>query len=263
MPMTKKKQSNNGGADRLARILLGVACTALIAVVILTATGISRHRQSPRRTDIAAAYSIHGIDVSHHQGSINWDKVCRATLHHQPIRFVFAKCSEGTTRLDRQYKRNQQEIRQRNLYFGAYHFFVPGRSPQEQARLFISNANLQKGDLIPVLDVEKAGKLSNRQLVEDVLQWLETVGRHYNCVPALYTGHAFLHKHLNDERISRYPLWKAHYQDKGIITGQDWTFCQYTRHGHVAGIGDGKKDYVDLNVFRGTPEDLASLTLAD
>jgi GH25 family lysozyme M1 (1,4-beta-N-acetylmuramidase) len=47
-----------------------------------------------------------------------------------------------------------------------------------------------------------------------------------------------------------------------MVTGKSWTFCQYTHRGHVDGIKDGKYNYVDLNVFRGTPEDLEALTIS-
>ena len=257
-------RKNNSDKTRLAAgFLLWGLSMAVAALVFATVIATQNRKTDKKAENTAAAYQIHGIDVSHHQGKIDWDKVCRATIQHRPISFVFAKCSEGRTRTDKCYRRNREEVRRHKLKFGAYHFFVPGCSPQEQARLFIQNAGLEKGDLRPVLDVEKRGRMNRQELIEAVLEWLKIVGKHYNCMPILYTSHAFKNRYLNDERISHYPFWKAHYQDNGIITGKNWTFCQYTRHGHVAGIKDGILNYVDLDVFRGTPEDLVALTLGE
>lgn len=256
MRRNKTEKTLHIAAGILLRLLVVMAVIALVLSTVITC----KEKPESPRTDIAAAYDIHGIDISHHQGTINWGRVKRATLHRQPISFVFIKCTEGITRTDRLYKRNQKEIRKQGFLFGAYHFFLPNRSAKKQAENFIRNANLRPGDLPPVLDVEKCGNLNKRQLAEAVLTWLDIVGKHYNCVPILYTGHSFRKKHLTDDRLGKYPLWKAHYQKGGVITGNEWTFCQYTRHGHVAGIG---KDtgYVDLNVFCGTKEDLRSLLL--
>lgn len=218
------------------------------------------HKPEKKKTDIAAAYSIHGIDISHHQGVINWNSVKKATLHGKPILFVFAKCTEGKTRIDKLYERNQKEIRKQGFLFGAYHFFLPHRDAQEQADNFIRHAQLRTGDLPPVLDIEKCGNLTPKQLTEAALIWLETVEEHYHCIPIIYAGHSFQQQYLTDKRLEKYPLWKAHYQNDGIITGKDWTFCQYTRHGHVAGIGKSSVD-VDLNVFCGTKEDIQSMLL--
>ena len=232
--------------------ILGVEIDPVVFFAVVVAT--HNHKMEKLADNSAAIYQIHGIDVSHHQGKINWDKVCRATLHKKTISFVFVKCSEGKTKLDKFYKRNREEVRKHHLKFGAYHFFTPGCSPREQALLFIHNSGLKNGDLRPVLDVENKGKISKQQLIEDVLEWLKIVGKHYNCMPILYTSHTFRTHYLNDERISHYPFWKAHYQVGGIITGKNWTFCQYSRRGRVAGIKDGKDNYVDLNVFKNTPE---------
>lgn len=255
------RRNKSGGILHLAaRNLLKVLAFMAVISLILSAAITCKNKPKSPRTDIAAAYDIHGIDISHHQGAIHWSRVKKATLHSQPISFVFIKCTEGVTRTDRLYKKNQKEIRKQGFLFGAYHFFLPSRSAERQAENFIRNAALRPGDLPPVLDVEKCGNLNNKQLAEAVLTWMNIVGKHYNCVPILYTGHSFLKSHLTDDRLNRFPLWKAHYQNDGVITGNEWTFCQYTRHGHVAGIGNATSN-VDLNVFRGTREDIQSMVL--
>ncbi len=256
------KKNKNNTRNRFVSFLLWGLCTIFSLLILAVIISTNKYKRKITAENSPEKYQVHGIDISHHQKQINWDEVCKARLHGKPISFVFIKCTEGKTKLDKNYIRNYKEIHNHKLKFGAYHFFNPGKSPNEQAQNFIRNSNLQEGDLVPVLDVESKGRLSKQELINDVLQWLKIVGKHYNCIPILYTSFSFRNRHLNDERISHYPFWKAHYQNKQIVTGKNWTFCQYTHQGHVNGIKDGKNNYVDLNVFRGTPEDLQSLTIS-
>ena len=237
-------------------IVIGIGVSMLVLAFLIYATPEENESDSS-----GAIYDIHGIDVSHHQGTIHWDKVKNATLHGKRITFVFAKCTEGATHQDKHYNRNREGIKQAGMIVGAYHFFVPGRNPEKQAKNFIRHARLTSGDLPPVLDIEHKGHLSDRQLTEDLLVWLELVEHHFKCVPIIYSGHTFYHQHLNDPRLKHYPFWKAHYRQNGTIPHDTWMFCQYTKHGHVAGIGDGQNSPVDLNVFHGSAEDLEDILI--
>lgn len=258
----RRKGGSSNFSDRLSNWLLWLLTAVIVILTLLVAVKVRNFKRQVKIDNSAAAYQVHGIDISHHQPSIDWDKVCAVRLHGEPISFVFAKCSEGRSKTDETYRRNKKAAHQHKIKFGAYHFFVPGIPTHEQAQNFIRHADLCEGDLVPVLDVEVIGRLGRQQLIEDVLQWLKIVGKHYDCMPILYTGISFRNRYLNDERISHYPFWKAHYQSKQMVTGKSWTFCQYTHRGHVDGIKDGKYNYVDLNVFRGMPEDLEALTIS-
>ena len=237
-------------------IVIGIGVSMLVLAFLIYATPEDNEYDSS-----GAIYDIHGIDVSHHQGTIHWDKVKNATLHGKRITFVFAKCTEGATHQDKHYNRNREGIKQAGMIVGAYHFFLPGCHPEKQARNFIQHAQVTTGDLPPVLDIEHIGHLSDRQLTNDLLVWLELVEEHFHCVPIIYSGNTFYHQHLNDKRLKRFPFWKAHYQKSGAIPHDTWLFCQYTKQGHVSGIGDGKKTSVDLNVFQGSMEELEDLLI--
>ena len=56
-------------------------------------------------------YSIHGIDVSHHQGEIDWHKVKNAEVNGEPISFVFIKATEGQNHIDENYNDNFYQAR--------------------------------------------------------------------------------------------------------------------------------------------------------
>ena len=45
-------------------------------------------------------YEIHGIDISHYQGDIDWEQLKNAMIKGCPVRFVIIKSTEGSSRLD-------------------------------------------------------------------------------------------------------------------------------------------------------------------
>ena len=58
------------------------------------------------RPDYPKGYSIHGIDISHHQGHINWHRLRNALVAHDPLRFVFVKATEGDSHIDTRFREN-------------------------------------------------------------------------------------------------------------------------------------------------------------
>ena len=66
-----------------------------------------------------AGYSIHGIDISHHQGEINWERLRNATIDNSPIRFIFIKATEGVDFLDENFNDNFYQAKDNNFIRGA------------------------------------------------------------------------------------------------------------------------------------------------
>lgn len=197
-------------------------------------------------------YEVRGIDISHYQQKIDWAKLQDAEINGHPIRFVIIKATEGVNLKDINFKQNIRQARRRNMITGAYHFYIPGSNPKRQAECFIQNVKLERGDLPPILDVEKMGSLSNKELQEDVLTWLELVEKHYGVRPILYASYDFKRSHLNTPELNKYPLWVARYYKEDINYDGPWLMWQYTDIGEVEGI----KGKVDCNVFNGSLHEL-------
>ena len=202
---------------------------------------------------------MRGIDISHYQERINWEKLRNASIGDAPISFVFIKATEGSDWLDGYFNRNFANAKRNDLIRGAYHFFVPGVSPRKQADYYLSIAQLEPGDLPPVLDVEKIGNLTPAQLRRDVKIWLDTVEKEYQVKPIIYTGYKFKIDYLNTPEFDVYPYWIAHYYVDKLEYKGKWSFWQYTDRGRISGI----KDFVDCNIFNGTVEELIQLTLPE
>jgi GH25 family lysozyme M1 (1,4-beta-N-acetylmuramidase) len=84
-----------------------------------------------------------GIDVSHYDGSIDWDAVAAAG-----IVFAFAKATEGITFHDNRFDFNYAEMARVGIFRGAYHFGHPGIDPIAQADYFFNTVNPVAGDLL-------------------------------------------------------------------------------------------------------------------
>ena len=201
-------------------------------------------------------YKVHGIDVSHHQGTIDWQAVKATETQNYPIRFVFMKATEGGDYKDRRFAENFREAREAGLVRGAYHFYNPNTDPIRQADFFISQVTLEKGDLAPVLDIERKPR-NKAQLQADLIKFLNRLEQHYGVRPIIYTSYRYMERYLDSSEFARYPLWIAHYYVEALSYEGSWQFWQHTDYGTVPGITES----VDLNVFNGSLSDLQRYVL--
>lgn len=200
---------------------------------------------------------VRGIDISHYQDNINWEKLRNANIQDTPIRFIFVKATEGSDIIDENFNLNFYQARKCEFIRGAYHFFSTKTSAERQARFFCKVVQLEDDDLPPVLDVENAGDLTPQQLQREVLVWMKIVEQHYGVPPILYTYYNFKTRYLNTPEFDRYPFWIAHYYESKLKYSGDWAFWQHTDAGRV----DGIKGYVDINLFNGDYKDLVQQTI--
>lgn len=201
-------------------------------------------------------YKVHGIDVSHHQGEIDWEAVKATDKQEYPIRFVFMKATEGGDYKDKRFDENFRQAREAGLVRGAYHFYNPNTDPIRQADFFISQVKLETGDLAPVLDIERKPR-NKAQLQADLVKFLNRLEQHYGVKPIIYTSYKYRLHYLDTPELSSYPLWIAHYYVDALSYDGPWQFWQHTDYGTVPGI----EENVDLNVFNGSWNDLQRYTL--
>ena len=206
---------------------------------------------------VPCCYDVHGIDISHYQGSIDWVQLTTNKTTKFPIHFVFMKATEGGDHADDTFPFNFDQAHRYGFIRGAYHFFSPKTDPLKQADFFIRTVQLIPGDLPPVLDVETIGKSTAHDLKIAVKTWLDRIESHYGVKPILYTSYKFKNRYLSDSVFNTYPYWIAHYYVDSVKYEGPWHFWQHTDVGNVPGI----REEVDLNVFNGSLEQLRALTL--
>lgn len=215
-------------------------------------------------TKYPKGYTVRGIDISHHQQTIDWDHLRNANMENAPVTFVIIKATEGETMVDDNFNDNFYEARHNDFVRGAYHYLSPGTSAKRQAEFFLHQVHLEEGDLPPVLDVEDedkweaAGK-SSKDIKEMTLTWLKIVGAHYHVKPIIYSNYKFRRDVLSDKVFDEYPFWVAHYYVEKPLNDIKWLFWQHTDCGRV----DGIKGTVDCNLFNGTRNQLDSILIKE
>jgi len=189
-------------------------------------------------------YSVHGVDISKYQGTIDWYQ-----LKNHEVKFAFIKATEGKELVDREFQTNWKRAREAGIARGAYHFYSPHLDWKIQARNFISQVELEKGDLPPVLDIELVHHRDQLNLLSDIRKWLEVVEKHYGVRPILYTYENYYNRFLLNE-FRHYNLWIAKYSNIApeLEDAARWEFWQYSETGDIKGV----ENKIDLNCFYGT-----------
>ena len=201
-------------------------------------------------------YKVHGIDISHYQGDIDWKMLKQTRQGQFPVQFIFMKATEGGDFADDKFVANFDSARAHGFIRGAYHFYNPKTDAHKQADFFINSVKLEPGDLPPVLDIEKKSR-DIKKLQQDLKIWLRKVEKHYGVKPIIYASYKFKTKYLNDSVFDSYPYWIAHYYVDSVKYQGEWKFWQHTDVGTLPGIDEK----VDLNIFNGSSTDLKELLL--
>lgn len=211
----------------------------LIYASLLFACFSCRHQAA----DVVSSTGFDGIDVSRHNGVIDWKTVRR---YHKNIKYVYVKATEGTGHTDRRYLENARQAHRRGFKVGIYHYFTSRSSAHEQFNWFRSQANQTWQDLVPIVDVEEfRGWKSKQQLQDSLMVFTRLVKKHYNKLPIIYTHQNFYNTYLNP-RFNRHYLFIAAYRRNApVIHGAKYDLWQFTDKGRVKGI----KGFVDLSSF--------------
>ena len=196
---------------------------------------------------IPEGFNAIGIDISHHQGTIDWEQLLSATqVNNEQPAFTYLKATEGTDHLDTQWERNRKECIRLSIKHGAYHFFQPKKLPLPQAEHFLLHYQPQSGDLPPVLDVETEG-YSDKDLIYKMTRWLEYVEEKTGMRPIIYTSYHFYKTKFKIE-FPTYKFWIASYsrKPKGIMENAQIIHWQFTEKAHLP----GHQVLVDMNVSK-------------
>jgi lysozyme len=211
----------------------------------------------PIPTPTATPTYLDGIDVSYHQGTIDWWQVAASGK-----RFAFVRATAGTLTADTAYATNWSVARVAGVAVGSYHFANPDTAPNDasnEATWFLRNATIASGDLIPVLDLEVANSLDPASLTAWAQTWLTQVSAATGLRPIIYTTPNFWSTSMADTdwfaRNGYQVLWIANWTTATQPTvpaggwgGSGWTFWQHSSTGYVPGISVP----VDLDRFNGS-----------
>lgn len=203
-----------------------------------------------------------GIDVSHHQGKIDWFKVRHDLRHDGEEPWVYIKATEGRDYVDPMFFEHARGARLAGVAAGAYHFarMDSGDDPVVDARAevndFLYAIDARWLDLPPCLDIELGG-IKRREPAWCRDWWaaaIEYLLAETGEWPMIYTGRWTLRWIFGKDAPThtRCQLWWAEYTNgtKPRHTRDDWspTIWQHTSKGRVAGI----RGRVDRNIVCAT-----------
>ncbi|WP_077616500.1 glycoside hydrolase family 25 protein [Caenibacillus caldisaponilyticus] len=192
---------------------------------------------------------LKGIDVSEHNGEINWDKVKADGVKFAMIRMGYG--SDIKSQDDSQFERNVREAERVGIPWGAYLYsyaltveqakseaahalrLLKGKKPSYPIAFDMEDADHYK---------EKHGMPANNVLVDICDTFLSIVSdAGYDVM--LYANKDWLENRLNSSKLGKYKKWVAQWGDKLTYNDENVVMWQFTNSGIVHGIND----HVDMN----------------
>ncbi|HOX53423.1 MAG TPA: GH25 family lysozyme [Fibrobacteria bacterium] len=185
-----------------------------------------------------------GIDISHHQGHIDWKTV---SGHH--LDFVIAKATEGVDHQDRLFAEHARGALATGHKMGAYHFYRLCREGLPQARNFLRTIQGTPLEMGASLDLEYGGNCpplgSRERTLREIQDFLDTVEAATGKPVMIYATPDF-HGDWLEGAFPDNPLWIRSIWTEPRLEGRGWTLWQYAARGRLAGI----EGFVDLNAMR-------------
>lgn len=191
-----------------------------------------------------SAWPRQGIDVSRHQGLIDWP-----TVAGQGVDFAYIKASEGGDQRDWRFEENWRGAGQAGIARGAYHYFTLCSPGDAQAANFIATVPDDPKMLPPAVDLEFGGNCAGRPtpetLITELMVFIRMVEEHYHRPMTLYLTREFDAGYQVSARVPR-KLWLRSLVWEPGWGARPWSMWQASSFRRVPGIA-GR---VDWNVAR-------------
>lgn len=233
-------------------IIIGFIIFGLLSIIILKTDIVPRvkhkllkktNKESPANL-MNGVGDIYGIDISHHQGKIEWKKVKK--WKNKKLDFVYIKATEGSTYVDITYKNNIEEAKANDFLVGSYHYFRTTSSIEDQFQNFINTIDENQQDLIPLIDVEEKTNWTGIEFHKKFQEFLNMVEDHFGKKPMIYTVNSFYNLNLAG-RYKEYHFLIGRYGENApnMRDKSNWTVWQFSETGKV----DGIPKLVDIDVI--------------
>jgi GH25 family lysozyme M1 (1,4-beta-N-acetylmuramidase) len=199
-----------------------------------------------------------GVDVSHYQGSIDWEKVKEAGYEFAFVRIGFRGYgSAGTLNPDKRYKENLTGALDAGLDVGVY-FFSQAVSEEEAAEeaeyvlQLLDEADIPLDRLtLPIVfdpenildDAARTDDVTGEQFTKNAVAFCERI-REAGASPMIYCNMLWEAYKLDLGVLDDYPVWYADYEELPQ-TPYAFEFWQYSESAHVDGIPEA----VDTDIW--------------
>lgn len=201
--------------------------------------------------------AVLGVDVSEHQGDIDWQAVRGAGVEFAILRVGYRGMTEGGLNVDATFEQNYQGAVDAGLQVGVYFFSqaVSEEEAREEANFVLQTLN-GRGLAYPVVfDWEtpipseelpaedlRAYDISGEEVTRFALAFCQQIEKN-GYTACVYTNKTMAYNTFNLEELKGYALWYAEYQPAPSLY-YGFRLWQYSASGTVPGISGS----VDLNL---------------
>ena len=201
--------------------------------------------------NIDVFFSIMGIDVSAHNGKIDWEKVKK-----EGINFVIIRCGFGQDREsqdDKYFEYNISECERLGIPYGVYLYSYAldensAISEAEHVLRLIEGHNPEYGIWLDMEDADgykqENGMPSNETLINICVTFVEKIKEKGYKDVGIYASLYWWNNQLNNPKLDMYDKWIAQWNDSCTYK-KDFVMWQYTSQGRVDGINTN----VDMNRY--------------
>ncbi len=197
-----------------------------------------------------------GVDVSHHQGEIDWQAVRDAGYTFAFLRIGFRGYgTAGAIRPDTQFERNITQAQAAGLDVGVYFFSqaVNEEEAREEAEFVLGRLQGYELQLPVVFDPEnildddaRTDDVTGEQFTKNTIVFCNLI-KEAGYEPMIYSNMLWEAFQFDLRQLSGYPVWYADYEQKPQ-TPYQFEFWQYSNTGNVAGIS-GETD-LDIQLIK-------------
>ena len=176
-----------------------------------------------------------GIDVSVHNGDIDWGKVKTDGIDFAILRAGYGKLA---SQKDQKFEQNYKNAKAVNLPVGAYwySYAMNENEARQEADVFLSVIKGKQFEMPVYFDLEEKkqfdlGKEKVSAIMRAFLEKVESAGY----FTGLYGSASSLTTHTADDIKSRYTIWLAHWVNQTNYSSA-YALWQYSEKGKVDGI---------------------------
>lgn len=208
----------------------------------------------PAYTPEGARHAVLGVDVSYHQGDIDWNAVAADGVSFAMIRAGYRGYGTGALMTDDYFTANMEGALAAGLDTGVYFFSQALNTDEavEEAQYVIDLLSGYTVNMPVVFDMEvltedaRANDLTASERAEIAKAFCDTIAA-AGYTPMIYGNTAYYMAKINfDEICGNYGIWLAQYYDTPFFPYQ-FEMWQYTNSGTV----DGISGQVDMNLYFG------------
>lgn len=231
----------------------------LIAAVIISAISISKSKPNVQPEYDFGKEVAQGIDVSEHNGDVNWDKV-KEDFDFAFIRVGYRGYAKGNIALDETAKQNMKMANKADVPFGVYFYTqaVTEDEAREEAKFLLKEIKHYSVTLPLIIDFEyatdsdgntagrlKEAELSPEEKTEIINAFFDEIkDSGYNF--GIYASSSMLNNEIDADNLDEKALvWVADYNNS-VTYNVDYTVWQYSKTGKSDAVSS---DYVDLNYW--------------